>query len=124
MIFKTDEIKREYPKVKERLRLILEDIDMFHKDHGYIMVVTDLISTEGEDAKLKRVSSSHREGRAADLRTKHLPQKFIKKLIDHFSVKYIEWAAISARTRKPALIVYHNGTALHFHVQIRPYEGS
>lgn len=121
MKFKNQDTENDYQFIKERLKIVLEDMDAFHKLHGYEMIVTDLISTEGEDAALKRVSPSHRQGRAADLRTYHLDPIFIKELITHFSKKYEHWAAISKRDLKPRLVVYHEGSGLHFHVQIRPY---
>lgn len=123
MRFKNKETQEEYPLIKERLKLVLDDINEFHIDHGRQMIVTDLISTEGEDKGLKRVSPSHRQGRAADLRTRHLDPIFIKEMVAHFNKKYESWAAISLRTNEPTLMVYHSGTGLHLHIQVRPYEG-
>lgn len=124
MKFKDEQTKGEFEFIKERLKTVLLDADTYFSRHGHDMIVTDLISTEGEDAGLKRVSTTHRQGRGADLRSWNLPVKFIEKFQKDFNEKYKGWAAISKRTGEPVLVVYHKGNAYHLHLQIRPYEGN
>lgn len=123
MKFKNKETMEEFDLIKERLKVVLDDLDHYFQDHGHELIITDLISSEGEDAVLKRVSPSHRQGRAADIRTRNLPKSFIYQVAEYFNEKYREWAAISKRTLEPTLVVYHDGSAYHLHVQVRPYEG-
>ncbi|GEM_PF-4307774 len=121
--FKTNQEKKEYPLVKERLRIIAEDMAMFCNDNGYEFLITDVLSEESEDNKLKRVSKSHREGRAIDIRVHSWPLDFRKKFEQYFEDKYIDWAALSSNTLKPNLIVIHNNSnGIHCHVQTKPHE--
>ena len=121
--FKTNKEKSEFPLIKKRLKIVLEDMAQYFFKKGYDFIITDLLEEEGESEKLKRVSVSHKDGRAADLRVRHLPKEFIQEIMAHFSKKYEGWSAISAVSGKPNLIIYHNnGNGIHFHIQIRPYK--
>lgn len=120
--FKSEDVKSEWddPRVKAKLKLIALDIANYITARGYEFVITDILSEEDEDKKLKRVSKSHQEGRALDVRTRDWPKKLIDQVIKHFNDIYKDDAAISASTGKPTLIVYHNnGNGIHFHIQVR-----
>lgn len=122
--FKTKQEQKEYPLIKERLRIIAEDMAMFCNDNGYEFLITDVLSEEVEDKKLKRVSKSHTEGRAIDVRVHSWLLDFRKKFEQYFEAKYIEWAALSSKTLKPNLIEIHNNSnGIHCHIQIKPYKG-
>lgn len=82
--FKTSELINEYQQIHPRLQIVLEDMAAWVTAHGHKFIVTDLLSEELEDKKLKRVSSSHLEGRAADLRVRNWPLDFRKKFEDYF----------------------------------------
>ena len=45
--------------------------------HGYKFIVTDLLSELSEDKKLKRVSTSHLEGRGSDIVTWETDRKSV-----------------------------------------------
>lgn len=121
--FKTETEKKEYPSIRGRLKIILDDMADFFKVHGHEFIITDLLEEKGEFARLHRVSHSHEEARAADLRVRGLPLEFINLVIKTFSEKYESWAALSKESGLPCLIVYHdNGNGIHFHVQIKPYK--
>lgn len=121
--FKSPQEEKEYPLVLPRLHSILQDMATFFEVHGHQLIITDLLEEVGEGQALNRVSKSHEEGRACDLRVWHLPKPFINKVIEHFNEKYKSISAISSTTGRPTLIVYHdNGNGIHFHVQIRPYK--
>jgi hypothetical protein len=93
------------------------------KINGFDFIITDILSEALEDKKLKRVSKSHTEGRAFDVRSSVWTKEFREKLEKHFEEKYKDWAALSNKTLKPNLIEYHdNGNGAHFHVQIKPYK--
>ena len=66
-------------------KVMVEVIDWLEQQ-GYEGVITDTVSTKEEDNKLGRVSSSHREGRAFDVRTNGLPRVVINELIEHFII--------------------------------------
>jgi len=86
------------------------------------MVITSGISSYAEDSYYKRVSRTHREGRAMDISVKGWQQldidKFVKFWNGHEHNKY--YGAISSTTKQPNLVVYHDvGFGKHLHVQCR-----
>jgi hypothetical protein len=118
--FKHPELLKEYQLIHPKLQIILEDMALWVVSHGHQFVVTDLLSEELEDKKLKRVSKSHTEGRAADVRVRDWPKEFQVKFEDYFEKKYLKFAAISAKTGQANLIEIHsNGNGTHCHVQLR-----
>lgn len=118
--FKHPELLKEYQLIHPKLQLILEDMAQFVVSHGHNFVITDLLSEELEDKKLKRVSKSHVEGRACDLRVRDWPLEFRKKFEDYFEKKYLKYAAISLKTGQANLIEIHDsGAGQHTHIQIR-----
>lgn len=80
-------------------------------------VVTSTVTTLKEDKKLNRVSSTHRTCRAFDLRSWVFTDEQRELFIKHFNRKFKNVAAVT-RDGTPQLVVYHNGTAPHLHIQI------
>lgn len=120
--FKTVNEKKEFEsnKVKSYLKFIVMDIASFFNANGHDFVVTDVLSEALEDKRLRRVSRSHQEGRAVDVRTRGIPEEFLKTVEEKFEKIYKNEAAISMKTKKPDLIVRHNsGNGDHFHIQVR-----
>lgn len=118
--FKTEKEKIEFDKVKSNLKFILLDMASYFNANGYDFVITDLLSEIQEDKKLKRVSASHREGRAADIRVKGIPEEFLKTFEEKFEKIYHNEAAISLKTGQPNLILRHNiGAGDHLHIQVK-----
>jgi len=123
--FKNSEIAKEYQHLRERAQLISEDMAIFCREHGVDYVITDIMSDSIEDKKLKRVSKSHSEGRAWDVRTIGWTDGFKERFKSHFERIYKEWAAVSASTGQKNLIVFHdNGNGQHGHCQIMNYKES
>lgn len=117
--FKYPDLVKEYQSIDSRLQLILEDMAGWVKGRGYKFVITDLLSEEWEDKELKRVSTSHREGRAADVRVRDWPIDFRHEFEAYFELKYKKWAATSAKSGLRNLIVIHsNGNGIHCHIQV------
>jgi len=118
--FKTETEKAEFDKIYPSLRLILLDMASYFNANGYDFIVTDILSEVQEDRNLHRISSSHREGRAVDVRVKNIPGEFLKTFEEKFEKIYKNEAAISAKTGEPNLIVRHNsGHGDHLHIQVR-----
>lgn len=68
-----------------------------------------------------RTTNSHKEGRAFDIRSKHIKYWKIKKMVREINKKYADSiGAFSLRDGKARAAVYHGGTAMHFHFQARP----
>ena len=121
--FKSKQEESEFPLLKKRAQIIAQDMAQYCHINGFDFIITDILSDGSEDKKLKRVSKSHTERRAFDVRSIIWTKEFREKLEKHFEVKYKEWAALSGETLKPNLIEYHdNGNGQHFHVQIKPYK--
>lgn len=119
------ELRAEFEKIDLRLKMILDDMAFWITHVKKLkFVITDLLSEELEDKKLSRVSKSHQEGRAADIRVRDWPLSIRKEFEDYFELKYKKWAAISASTNKRNLIVIHdNGNGIHCHIQVSKKEG-
>lgn len=98
--------------------MILCDALWWCHDHKIEGVVTSTVSDLAEDAKLKRQSSTHREGRAFDISCRGwgLIQKMALK--QYLESKYNGYGAIN-KDGNPALVVIHDaGTGEHFHIQL------
>lgn len=117
--FKTPELLKEYQQIIPKLQIVLEDMANWIVGHGYEFMITDLLSELAEDRKLNRVSTSHLEGRGADVRCHEWPEEIRNKFEHYFEAKYKSWAAISKQTGKENLILFHVGTAMHLHIQLR-----
>jgi len=119
--FKEPSLLGEYQLINPKLQLVLEDMALWVTSHGHEFIITDLLSEEAEDKALKRVSTSHRDGRACDLRVRDWPQEFRNKFEIYFETKYYKLAAISKVTGKPNLVYIHsNGNGIHCHVSVKP----
>lgn len=118
--FKIPELLQEYQEIRADLQIVLEDMASWVVSQGHEFLITDLLSEESEDLKLGRISKSHSEGRAADIRVFNWPSDFRKKFEEYFEKKYANKAAISSKTGKPNLIEIHdNSNGLHCHIQLR-----
>jgi hypothetical protein len=118
--FKDPELLLEYQQISPTLRMILESMAKYVVAAGHSFIITDLLSEASEDKKLKRISKSHQEGRAADIRVRDWPLDFRQQFERHFEEKFKEEAAISLKTKKPNLIQIHdNGSGIHIHAQTR-----
>jgi hypothetical protein len=116
--FKNEEVYLEWAHIKETLKEVLVAMQGFCELEGQEFTITDLISTEAEDIKYGRISPSHRERRAADVRTKTWTKEFKLKFEKHFEFAYEDFAAVSSKSGKKNLIEIHKGTEEHAHVQI------
>jgi hypothetical protein len=116
--FKTSEIKDRSLFIHPLTMMIMAEMIHWAQIRGIPVSITETLTTEEEDSKLKRVSSSHREGRAFDISTRGWTEDQIKLFTEDFSKKYASLAATGS-SGNPALIVRHDtGRGDHFHVQI------
>lgn len=119
--FKSQRERDEFSQIHERLKFILNDMARWVDAHGYSFIVTDLLSDAFSDKRLGRISTSHLEGRAADVSIQGWPVDFQKKFEAFFESAYKNEAAFSKRTMQNNLIEIHdNGNGAHAHIQIRP----
>jgi len=114
------ELKVEFTQIEPVLRKLLIEMAQWVTSKGHKFVITDLLSEKLEDEKLKRVSKSHQEARAADIRVRDWPKEFRKLFEEYFEKRYSHIAAISKKSGTPNLIEIHdNGNGTHCHIQIR-----
>ena len=98
--------------------MILCDVIQWCDAYGLPCVVSDAVSTEEEDERLKRVSTTHREGRAFDISTRGWGELQIKAIQQEFAHKYAGYAAIG-KSGNPVLVYFHDaGTGPHLHFQV------
>lgn len=118
-LFKSEIVQNRARRMNIKAVELLCEMLRWCQVRGIDPVVTETVTTIGEDNALKRVSSTHREGRAFDIRTRGWIKKDIEDFMAHFNDKHWSLGAISAKTGKPNLIVHHDaGTGPHFHVQL------
>ena len=95
-------------------------VEMFQycHDKGQPFLITSTVSTLKEDQEINRRSSTHRSGRAFDLRTTHWDDNFLSEFMTHFNRKYQYVYGAQSFEGQHKFLVYHVGTAPHLHVQI------
>lgn len=117
--FKHKKDETRFLHMHSLLLSIMFDMDFWCELRGLPFVITSTVSTDSEDKKLKRISSSHRTGRAFDISLRGWTHKDINLFRAEFNRKYEQYGAISKYTSKPTLIVWHNnGNGDHMHTQI------
>jgi len=118
MKFKTDEVKDRFYLMHPKAVQIATEMDEYAQMKYRIeLTITSTVSTKEEDIALGRVSTTHRDGRAWDIRTIGLPDGLIAELCAAFRKKYGKLGAVSQG--QPNLIVYRpHGTAAHLHCQL------
>jgi hypothetical protein len=121
MKFKTEESEKRFTLVCYMLQKIAREMDQFCKDNfGFEILITETMTTWKEDEEVGRISKSHQEGRAIDIRNFDWTGEQKEIFINHFEERFKKMSAISKKTGKPNLIEdKEHGTGPHFHVQIR-----
>ena len=98
--------------------MVMLDIANWHIERGIPFMVTATISTLDEDNALKRVSSTHRTGRAFDFRVKDLTEEQLTELVDTFNHKYKTIAATTHELEQTLVVIHGKNVNRHAHVQI------
>jgi len=81
-------------------------------------IITESVTTLAEDQALKRVSSTHREGRAFDLRTIDWSGEQIDAMVSHLTATFPELGALSPEGIRTIALYHDSGYGPHFHVQV------
>lgn len=124
--YKTEKIRVRAAYMNPFVReAMYEMIDWADDELNIHAIITETVSTLEEDKLLKRVSSTHREGRAFDMRTLKWKPEEIEKFTKFFNDKYGHLGAITT-SGKPLLILHHDsGHGDHFHIQFsKTYDNS
>lgn len=119
MKFKSDHVKERTQLLNIIFIPILLDMELFCIKHKVELVITESVTTALEDVNLNRTSTSHREGRAVDIRTRDWSEDFTFLFVKEFSEKYKTIGAISANTGNRSFVVDKSKTKFpHLHLQI------
>ena len=113
-------------RAKDRAGLMHEKciqitIEMLYycESYGMPFTITETVTTQKEDLELKRVSASHREGRAWDIRTRDWPEWFVVQFVEYFTLLYGSLGAVSSSDGKRKFIVDKSKTKKpHLHCQL------
>jgi len=117
--FKDEFVLEGFNKLVPILQELCEAFNFYCMENEMPFVITETVTTTEIDEGLGRVSRSHVEMRACDLRVSHWNESFIEKFKTHFTEKYNHLGAVSKSDGVRRLIVHHdNGNGNHFHIQI------
>lgn len=116
--FKTEKAQERFSEINPTLQAICHEMDEFCKRRGKPFVLTETLTTAEEDKALGRVSISHQEGRAVDIRTRDWPEEFRELFIAHFSGIYGSLGAISKDGKRNLLVYHDSGHGAHIHAQL------
>lgn len=118
VVFKDEKIGNSFLGLHPLCVMLLGEMCAWAWNHSLPFIITETLTTEEEDKLLKRVSRTHREGRAFDISDRNWRAYNITEFVSFFNHKYKEIAAVTT-SGAPALVVHHDaGTGTHFHIQI------
>jgi hypothetical protein len=121
MQFKHQEDKDNMLSLNPILLMIFFDIYCYAKEkHMVDLFVTQTVSTPELDKKLNRVSKSHTQKRAIDVRSRNLDKHIINDIVRYAnsSWKFKKYRYMST-SGKYRLAYYHdNGNGEHIHIAI------
>lgn len=118
--FKTKQIQDGLKQIHPVLVEIMKEMDLWLSKHDQTdLRISETVTTLAIDQKLKRVSSTHREGRAFDIGGVVAWRKQKLQLFaETFQNKYKHLGAINKSGSRSFMIVHDSGHGLHCHVQI------
>lgn len=123
--FKHDIDKMNFSSLHPILIMIFADMAYYAQSrHNIDLVVTDTVSTAEQDLMLGRISKSHQEKRALDIRTKNLDPFIVQDIIEYINSKdaYLQYH-YESRSGKKRLAYYHTHKGEHIHLAIHSVFG-
>lgn len=118
MNFKTETVEERFKEVSPALKAICHAMDAFCARHEREFTITESMTTAEEDKALNRVSTSHQEGRAVDIRTLNWSDSFIDFFIKHFAEGFGTFGALTPKGERKLLVYHDSGHGAHIHVQL------
>lgn len=100
------------------LQVILTDGSWWAYQRGLDYVITDTISSQEEDRRLKRRSTSHSQKRAADLRSRDWSYQDKQQFKEYLEGKYGAYGALSHAGKIRLVVLHDSGHGEHFHIQL------
>lgn len=117
ILFKDDYAKKGWEKLHPIVQSIVESMGRWSMSYdGKPLTITETISTASRDKKLGRVSSSHQEGRAVDIRTHDMSKEKLNIFLTYFSEKFNKYGYTNrAGARK---LMLYKPDPPHIHLSI------
>jgi hypothetical protein len=117
--FKNKQVEERSKLINKKLFSICVEMGWHCASHSVDFVLTETLTTKEEDDAIGRVSSTHREGRAVDVRTKGWSDAFLMSFVSDFNKKYGHLGAISLADGMRKFIIDKSKTNQpHLHIQI------
>ena len=118
--YKTSEIEKRAEYLCNEVKNIMSACCGFILDAGIEPVITETVTTHEEDLSVHRVSSTHREGRAFDMRCNNWPDDLKARFVEYIETLFGDYGAISKTGIKR--IVYCHGEGLHQHMHVQVHK--
>ena len=121
MNFKHEKDEKLFLSLSPILIMIYADLYYYARSrHNVELVVTSTISTLEEDKKLGRTSSSHRQGRSLDVRTRDIDIWIIQDIMRYINEKkaYVKYKYMSNSGSRRLAYLHDNGNGMHMHLAI------
>lgn len=118
--FKQPENLHQLQLISPYLLKILAYVVVFGLENGLDITITSAVRTPEENQQVGAVSMTHVDGRALDISVKQWPLELIKQLEAEVNFLFKDIGAISSKTGRPVPFLFHDGTAPHIHLQVRP----
>lgn len=117
--FKTKEIEESFKKVSPILQKIVLEMNNWSMtfDNSPI-VITEAVTTLEHDKAVNRKSSTHREGRAVDIRCNDWKPEKLADFLILFDAKYRRYGAVVSEGKRRFVVAHGEGMNLHIHAQI------
>lgn len=119
MKFKTDLVEKRFSIMHKMTQAIAVDMDdWLQKKCGEELTLTETVTSLVEDELLKRVSDTHRTGRAFDVRIIDLTEGTIAEFCAHFRRKYRGMGASQNNGEREFIVYKPHGSGPHLHIQL------
>jgi hypothetical protein len=116
--FKSEVVKDRFFGVNATLRGVCVEMAEYCSRRGEAFTLTEALTTPEEDKALGRVSLSHQEGRAVDIRTTNWPTSFRELFMAEFSSRFGSLGAITKDGKRKLLVYHDSGHGAHIHCQL------
>lgn len=117
--FTTQRAQSRFSKIDPTLFRLITEIGQWLEDtYKKDLMITETVTTQDEDTYLKRVSKTHQEGRAVDIRNINWSDDIKKALLNQFPMHDSMFGAISLTDGIRRFFLDHdNGNGRHLHCQ-------
>lgn len=106
--------------IHPQLMLMIGFVNNFCYENKLEFKITSVIRTKEENKRVKAVSTTHIDGRAADISLKGFSKEQVEELESEINIRFKHVGAVSPTNGESRPIVVHVGTGYHAHLQIRP----